>query len=129
MYGMSMPNVVVTGAMIGCSMSMPPLVPMPLAVTPSLPAVTAGPPVATVMAILPENIATFGDCTAPGNPACANPTKQGPCKPMIPARWAPGSVTTKIGGMAVLTDDSVCECAYGGVIKVIEAGQEIVQAL
>ncbi len=124
-----MPNVVVAGAMVGCSMSIPPLEPMPLAVTPSGPSVTAGPLVATVMAITPENIATFGDCTAPGNPACANPTKQGPCKPMIAGPWAPGSATTKIGGMAVLTDDSVCECAYGGVIKVIEAGQEIVTAV
>ena len=72
-----------------------------MAVTPSGPAVTAGPLVATVMAMAPENIVSFGDCTAPGNPACANPTKQGPCKPMIAGPWEPGSITWYVDGHQV----------------------------
>ena len=103
-------------------------VPVPLAVIPEGVPVMSGAPVATVLNFAPlVNIATFGICSSPGNPACANPTGQGPCVPSIVAPWAPGAPNVLVNGVPALTEDSVCECLFGGVIAILEPGTSTVE--
>lgn len=83
-------------------------------------------PMANIMDNKPMvNVPPFGVCSSLANPATASLTAAalgvltpGPCIPVIPAPWAPGSPTTLVANMPALTDSSICNCAYGGVIQV-----------
>jgi hypothetical protein len=128
-----MPNLVVMGATIQCTFGAAPsaLVVVPKGIPVNAPFTFA----ATIMDYAPiVNIPTFGLCSAPTNPAVIAATAAAlgvftpaPCVPATIAPWTPGAVTTKIGVFPALTDTSICNCAYLGVIKVTFAGQTITQ--
>lgn len=127
-----MPMQVVEGALLKCAFG---VAPAPLNVIPT--GVTAGGlPAATIMDMAPMvNIPTFGMCETLSNPEVATATTAAlgvltpmPCIPVTVAPWAPGAVTVTIDGMPALTNDSVCMCAWGGVIEIVEPGQVMVQA-
>jgi hypothetical protein len=134
---------VVSTAMIKCSMSAlpgpPPNVPggppIPLAAVPKgPPVIVAGRPVATIMDYAPLiNIATFGQCISPTNPAVVTATGLAggtptavPCIPAIVTPWTPGGPTVLINGAPVLNPTSVCQCTLGGTIAVTMPGQTTV---
>jgi hypothetical protein len=50
-----------------------------------------------------------------------------PCIPATAAPWAPGAVTTLIGGKPALHDGCMLTCLWGGVIQISFAGQVTVQ--
>ena len=127
-----MANLVVTGAIVSCSMG---TVLTPLMVTSNV-KVFATLTAATVMDYAPiANISSFVLCKSTTNPTTIAATAAalgvytpGPCIPATIAPWSPGAVKTKIGGLAALTDSSKCTCAYGGSISVTYAGQVKVSA-
>ncbi|MDB9314382.1 DUF4280 domain-containing protein [Spirulina sp. CS-785/01] len=131
-----MPNLVTMGATMQC---------IPFGATPSalivIPKgkslVTAPAPLAaTVMDFAPiANIPPFGMCTSLANPTVASATAAAlgvltpmPCIPVTTGPWKPGALKVKIGMFAALTDVSICNCAWGGVIKIQYAGQFKVSA-
>lgn len=74
----------------------------------------------------------FGLCRSLTNPqvAAATTAAQGaltpqPCSPVITAPWSPGSRIFRADGVALLTDDSTCACAWGGVIDVVSSDQSL----
>jgi hypothetical protein len=86
------------------------------------------------MDVTPSNIPTFGMCTSLANPqvAAATTAAQGvltpqPCVPAIVSQWVPGSVTSVINGLPVLTNNSTCTCAWLGTITVVAPSQGMVQ--
>lgn len=125
MPGMGSP--VVNGALLQCAMG---VAPSPMVVTPQNQVMTEKMPMANIMDNKPMvNIMPFGVCSSLANPATAALTAAalgvltpGPCIPVIPAPWTPGSPTVLVGGMPALNDSSVCTCAYGGVVQVQVAG-------
>lgn len=119
-----MPNPVTNGAMLQCSMGIAPSTLMVLPVS----RVTSGmQPVATILDNKPlVNILPFGMCNAPANPAVAaaraaafGSPVPGPCLPVIPAPWAPGSPGILVGGKPLLNNASKCMCQWSGVIQVV----------
>jgi hypothetical protein len=130
---MTMSQVVVNGAMMMCTMG---VAPMSLTVIPKGPPVEAGSQlVATISDNIPmANIPPFGMCNSMANPAVAAATAAklgvftpGPCLPVIPAPWAPGSPTVMVGGTPALTSDSTCMCAWAGQISITQPGQMTVE--
>jgi hypothetical protein len=123
-----MAQVVVNGAMITCSMG---LAPSTMAVLPMKRVLGSNMPVATVTDIVPfVNIPPFGLCTSLMNPIVAAATAAAlgaltpmPCTPTIVAPWSPGAPTVVAGGIPALTNTSMCNCAYAGVITIISPGQ------
>jgi hypothetical protein len=119
---------VVLGATTKCSFGVSPgtLVPIPTGV----PVLIENKPAATIMDNKPfANILPFGLCQSLTNPMTASLTAAalgvltpGPCTPITVAPWAPGSPTMLIGSSPALTDSSMCNCAYGGVITISYAG-------
>lgn len=94
--------------------------------------VTAGGlPVARITDIAPEvNIPSFGMCQSLLNPEVAAATAAAsgvltpmPCVPLVVDPWAPGAPTVLAGGVPALTQDSVCMCAWEGLISITEPGQ------
>ncbi len=83
----------------------------------------------TVAQIIPgKNITPFGMCRSMANPTVASATAaaQGmltpmPCAPMIPAPWAPPSVCSNYMGVPMAAAQSVCTCAFGGIVKVSQS--------
>ncbi|RKH00125.1 DUF4280 domain-containing protein [Corallococcus carmarthensis] len=118
---------VVSGALLQCSFG---LAPSTLSVPP-VNQVNATAPAATIMDNIPGmNVPPFGMCQSLANPAVAAATAAAmgaltpmPCMPVTVAPWAPGSPTVLIKGKPALTDKSMCNCAYGGIIKINVAGQ------
>jgi len=127
-----MPPVVVTGATMTCTFGVAPAVfnADPTGVQ------AGGLPAGTVMDMAPMvNIPTFGMCNTPSNPVVASATAAAlgvltpmPCIPATASPWQPGALTVKIMGMAVLTQTSMCNCMWGGVITFTNPGQVAVQA-
>ncbi len=124
-----MPLNVTTGSQLQCSMA---IAPSAMNATPGPAIATA--PVSTVMDVTPSNIPTFGMCTSLANPqvAAATTAAQGvltpqPCVPAIASQWVPGSVTSTINGLQVLTNNSTCPCTWLGVISVVAPEQQLVQ--
>ncbi len=125
-----MPLHVVTGASLQC---------VPFGTAPSsFIAIPKGPPVlingmpaASIMDFAPmANILPFAMCTSLANPAVASATTAAmgvltpmPCVPSIVAPWYPGSTKVLVNKMPALPDTAVCNCAWGGVVRVIYAGQ------
>jgi hypothetical protein len=116
------------GALLACSFGM---APAPLVLVPKGPPVLAdGLPVGTVEDVEEMNVPSFGMCTSPQNPAVAEATAAAlgaltpmPCLPVIVTPWSPGAPTVLIGGVPALTEESVCMCAWGGEVRVLEPGQ------
>lgn len=114
---------VVNGSAITCTFGM---APSTLIVTPENSTLASNQPAATVMDNVPfKNIPPFGLCTSLANPITAAQTAAalgvltpGPCTPVIPGPWAPGAPTVMIGNKPALTNTSMCNCIYGGVIQV-----------
>lgn len=115
------------GAPLMCSFGM---APSTLSVLPDKRVNTEATPTATIMDNKPYvNIAPFGVCTSLANPITAAQTAAalgvltpGTCTPVTVAPWVPGSPTFMIGNFPALTDNSVCNCAYGGVIQIVFGG-------
>ena len=122
-----MAQLVVEGALVLCPMGK---LPVPLLVEPAGAVVTASTEVATIMDFLPiQNIASFGLCNSPANPATMNPSGTAPCVPAIVAPWAPGAPGITVNGVPALTSDSTCTCILSGgaPIMVTSPGQTIVE--
>jgi hypothetical protein len=98
-----------------------------LIVTPEKQTLTENMPAATIMDNKPfVNVLPFGLCTSLMNPVTASQTAAalgvltpGPCTPVIPAPWVPGSPTVLVRNQPALTQQSKCICAYGGVITIL----------
>lgn len=114
------------GAMMMCSFGVAPatLTPLP---TPRV--LVEGRPAATVTDSVPmANVPSFGMCTSLANPQVASATAAalGVLTPMpcVPATtpWVNGAATTMIGGKSALTLGAQCQCAYGGVVQILDPG-------
>lgn len=118
---------VAMGATLMCSMGM---APGTLTVLPMNLVNGENKPLATIMDNKPFlNIAPFGLCNSLANPITAAQTAAalgvltpGTCIPTTVAPWTPGSPTVMIKNMPALNATSICNCAFGGVIKVQVAG-------
>jgi len=124
---------VVDGAMTMCSFG---AAPATLGVLPISRVMASARPAATVMDhVAFVNIRPFGLCMSLANPSVAAATAAAlgvltpmPCAPVTPGPWVPGIPTTLIGGKPALSQASICQCAYGGVITISMAGQVTVQS-
>ena len=120
------------GAMLQCSFGAAPSTLMVLPVSRVNGAVM---PYANVMANLPfANILPFGMCSSMSNPTVAAATAAAlgvltpmPCIPVLTAPWSPGSPTVEVGGQKALNQSSKLNCAWGGVIQIVQPGQFTVQ--
>lgn len=128
-----MPMQVCMGAQLMCSFGMAPsnLVVLPLNRT-----TTNMVPDANIMDHIPlVNILPFGECTTPSNPMVAAATAAAlgvltpvPCIPMtVAAPWAPGAETVLLGNFPSLDNISTLNCLWGGVITVVNPGEETVE--
>jgi hypothetical protein len=125
----TVPPLVSSGAMISCSMAMPPT-PMPLEAPPMGTPVTAGTPAANIQAFVPmENIPSFGMCGTPSNPQVAAATSAAmgvltpqPCVPVTTGPWAPGAMKVTVDGMPALHTGCMCMCMWGGEITIVSPG-------
>jgi uncharacterized Zn-binding protein involved in type VI secretion len=124
-----MTALVVNGAEITCSFGVSPAV---LTVVPG-PA-SAGSPassIATVADSIPvTNIASFGMCSSPNNPAVQSATAAAagtptpaPCVPATGTPWTPGSSAVTVNGLPALVEGSTCRCEWFGVISITSVGQ------
>ena len=121
---MGMP--VVSGAQMTCTMGVSPstLVIIPRGST------VENRPVATVMDHRPYvNILPFGLCASLTNPITAAQTSAalgvltpGTCMPVIPLPWVPGAPGSLVNNEPMLTAESRCTCAYGGVVSIAMPG-------
>ena len=92
-------------------------------------------PEATVQDHVPMlNIMPFGMCISPSNPQVAAATAAAlgvltpqPCMPATATPWAPGAVTVEINNLVALDNLSICNCMWGGVISIVDAGQQTVE--
>ena len=118
-----MPNQCVNNAVCKCTFGG---APSSLGVLPTTMTMSGNQPVATITDFVPFlNIRPFPPCNSPSNPTnWKGPVfTPGPCVPITPAPWAPGSPTVLIGGVPALNDTSKLMCTWGGVISVNFAGQ------
>ena len=118
---------VVNGAMTMCTFG---LAPSTLIVTPEKRTLVENMPLATIMDNKPfANVLPFGLCTSLANPITAAQTAAalgvltpGACTPVTVAPWTPGAPTALTGSIPTLTQMSLCNCAYGGVITITNPG-------
>lgn len=124
-----MPKPVVHGAMLTCSFGAAPGI-ASMIVPPANRVLIEGKPAANVNDNkMGANIPPFGLCNSLANPVTASQTAAalgvltpGACLPALPAPWVPTVPTKLVAGAPILTDASMCMCAYGGVIQVSFAG-------
>lgn len=129
----SMAQLVTSGASIQCSFGLAPSI---LTILPTSRVMSSNMPAASIMDQVPfVNIAPFAMCTSLANPTVAAATAAAlgaltpmPCTPVIPAPWVPGSPTVMVGNFPALTNTSMCNCAYAGVIQITSPGQFTVTA-
>lgn len=116
-----MATLITSGSLLACTFG---VAPSPLTVLPAN-KVMCGTPAATIMDHVPAiNIAPFGMCSAPTNPAViAALGSPVPCVPVTPAPWVPGSPTALIGNFPALNNTSKCLCTWLGVIQVTAPAQ------
>lgn len=122
-----MPIQVVNGATLMCPFG---VASSTLVVTPENRVLSGSQPAATIMDFVPmKNIMPFGMCISPANPQVAAATAAAlgvltpqPCIP-VTTPWKPGAATVLIGGIPALDNVSTSQCAWGGVITVINPGQ------
>ncbi len=126
-----MPQLVINGALLQCSFGM---APSSLIVLPTARVNASKLPAATIMSNVPMvNIMPFGMCTTLSNPQVAAATSAAmgvltpqPCIPNIVAPWVPGSPSVLIGNIPALSQSSMCNCLWGGVITITNAGQQTI---
>jgi len=126
-----MPQLVINGALLQCSFGM---APSSLIVLPTARVNASKLPAATIMSNVPMvNIMPFGMCTTISNPQVAAATSAAmgvltpqPCIPNIVAPWFPGSPSVLIGNIPALSQSSMCNCLWGGVITITNAGQQTI---
>ena len=124
-----MPRLVIDGATIRCTQG---TTPATLTVLPLCGACGVERPTATVMDFAPMvNVAAMGMCLSPSNPQVAAATAAAmgvltpqPCVPVTVAPWSPGASGVTVAGLAALTDDSTCSCAWAGTVSVVDAGSD-----
>jgi hypothetical protein len=124
-----MPKLVVTGALMQCTMGVAPA---------SFIAIPTGPPVTgtkkpagTIMDNKPmANVPTFGMCKSLANPTVATATAAAlgtltpmPCVPVTVAPWAPGATKVMINNKPALHDGCKLMCNWAGTISFNFAGQ------
>ena len=122
-----MATLVCAGAVLKCTMGTTPSVFGVLPVN----QVLTGVPAATVLDNKPmTNVAPFGMCISPANPAVAAATAAAlgvltpmPCLPVTPAPWTPGSPAVLIGSAPALDALSRLSCSWGGLIQITSPGQ------
>jgi hypothetical protein len=114
-----------TGAEVECSFGVAPSV-----FNASSENVAATTPAGVITDVEAENIPPFGMCSAPANPEVISATAAAlgvltpvPCVPVL-MPWTPGAAGVTINGIPALDDESVCMCAWAGVITVTDPGQE-----
>ena len=123
-----MSNQVCSGAKLKCSFGKSTSV---LSILPVKFVNTVKQPAAVIMDNIPMvNIAPFGMCSSPTNPAVIAATAAAmgtptpaPCVPLTIAPWTPGSPKVKIRKLAALTDSCKLNCTWSGMIEVTKAGQ------
>lgn len=126
-----MPELVVMGAMMKCTMGM---APSSLIVPPVNKVIGGNMPAANINDYVPMvNILPFGMCQSTANPMVAAATAAAlgvltpmPCIPMTTAPWSPGASKTLIGNQPALTKDSTCSCNWSGTISITDPGQATV---
>jgi Domain of unknown function (DUF4280) len=107
-----------TGAELACSFGAAPAV-----FSASSENVAATTPAGVITDVEPENIPTFGMCSAPTNPeVIAAQGSPVPCVPVL-TPWTPGSAGVTINDVPALDDASECMCCWAGVITVTDPGQ------
>lgn len=119
------------GATMMCSFG---VAPSSLIVIPSTTMLTPAPPSANIMHNAPiANIPPFGLCTTVSNPTVAAATAAAlgvltpmPCVPVTATPWVPGVPTVLNGSLPVVDNGCKLNCAWGGVISVINPGQTTV---
>ncbi len=123
-----MPIPVTMGAQLMCNQG---VAPSPLTVLPNPARPTVeNRPAANVMDHIPNtNIMPFGMCRSLANPTVAAATAAAlgvltpmPCVPVTATPWTPGAVNTKVSGAPALTNNSQCQCIWGGSITVVQPG-------
>jgi hypothetical protein len=127
-----MPMQVCMGAQMMCSFGM---APSNLVVLPINRTTTNMVPDANIMDHIPlVNILPFGACTTPSNPVVAAATAAAlgvltpmPCIPMTLSPWAPGAETVLLGNFPSLDNISTLNCIWGGVITIVNPGEETVE--
>jgi hypothetical protein len=120
---------VVNGAILICSFG---AAPSNLVVLPINRAEINFQPAANILDHVPMvNIMPFGLCACPSNPQVAAATTAAlgvltpqPCIPATLTPWTPGATNVEIVFQLALDDLSTCNCMWGGVISVTDAGQE-----
>ncbi|MBN2394153.1 MAG: DUF4280 domain-containing protein [Anaerolineae bacterium] len=120
---------VCSGAMLQCSFG---TTPSTLSVLQKNRVATSTMPAANIMDHVPTvNIQPFGMCTTPSNPQVAAATAAAsgvltpqPCIPVTTAPWTPGCLKVNVGGQPALTNTCQLMCSYGGVITVVNPGQQ-----
>jgi hypothetical protein len=123
-----MPQQVVNGAMLTCTMGM---APGTLVVLPTNKVLSGNQPAANIMDHIPmTNIMPFGMCQSIANPTVAAATSAAlgvltpmPCIPATSSPWVPGAPKTLIGGQPALDNTCQCMCNWAGVITISNPGQ------
>ena len=81
-------------------------------------------PAATIMNDIPmTNIAPFGLCTSPSNPAVSAAGAPQPCVPVISTPWSPGSKRVLMSKKPALDSNSQCICSWSGIITITQPSQ------
>src|ERR1700689_2078246 len=119
-----MPNLVCPGATLQCSFGT-----TPASFAASGTDVSAGSPAGVVTDVGAANVPPFGLCSSLSNPQVASATTAAggtltpqPCQPLL-SPWSPGSAKVAIGEVSALDGSSQCNCTWGGVVTVGDAGQ------
>lgn len=116
----------------GAQMSLAPSGRAPSAlVVPPVNKVLAGAPAANIMDFKPNaNVPPFAMCNSVANPATKRPPPvlftPAPCVPVPAGPWKPGCPKVLIGGMPAVDNTCMLNCAWGGVITVVNPGQTTV---
>lgn len=122
---------VCTGATLTCTMG---TAPSSFSATPKVVLASSRPPGSVLDHVPLLNIAPFGLCRSPSNPAVAAATAAAagvltpmPCVPATVAPWSPGATKVTLAGAPALTDSSTANCLWSGVVQVSDPGQRVVQ--
>lgn len=104
----------------------------PLSVTNNMTNKIKGKKIATIMDFTPGvNIASFGTCTSPANPAYVASQSAGgpppPCMPAIMTPWSPGAIKTRLKTIPALLAISKATCTLAAApmsISLVQANQQ-----